>query len=157
LVGLNSNNITLKFCVESGNFVEEDHSIKSITIRNKKFANMFVNTNSVKLEHERLFESHQERVQRAIIMEYYNPGYLDDVLLPFIEWNREGDLKRAETSLYKTKLLYQNDKILKKAEKQYSDTKFIYSQDWASHFTAIRTIIAEVKHNEQQNEVAPKP
>lgn len=164
LISLDSDAVVVQYSTYCKEYVEKQASTSYTNRRFKKFAGRFVNNSGSHFFSEKPFATHQERVQRAIIMEYFNPGFLDEILLPFIDWNREADLKRARTTLYKTRLLYQNDadqetakKVLEKEEKKFMDVKYIYEQDWASHFTAIRTIIAEVKHNEQQNEVSPKP
>lgn len=155
LISLDSDEIVVEYANLSKIYAEENKSHLHSHRRFKKFAGKFVNNSGSHYFSERPFATHQERVQRTIIMEYFNPGFLDEILLPFIDWNREADLKRAKTTLYKTRLLYQNDadqetakKVLEKEEKKFMDVKYIYEQDWATHFHAIKTIIAEVKNNE---------
>jgi len=155
LISLDSDAVVVEYSTYCKEYVEKQASTSHTNRRFKKFAGKFVNNSGSHFFTERPFATHQERVQRAIILEYYNPGFLDEILLPFIDWNREADLKRAKTTLYKTRLLYQNDtdqetakKVLEKEEEKFMDVKYIYEQDWATHFHTIKTIIAEVKNNE---------
>ena len=76
LVSLNSSELILKYAVDCREYVSQPRSKRLITVRNKRFAHRFVNPTNSKFYHDRSMTDHRERIQRAIIMEYFHPGYL---------------------------------------------------------------------------------
>ena len=100
---------------------------------------------------------YRQRMLRTMVLEYYFDGYIDTMLVPFLDKNKVGDINRARNKLAKTKILYpdQNNShhlhMIEQAELKLKDTEDMYNYDWGKDFFVIKQIKTVLKSSEDDN------
>jgi len=157
LRSLNSNDVVLKYASDSVKYAQQPHTSTHLHSKYKYMTQRFAHADSEYAPHRsRGISTNQERIQRAVIMEYCFPGYLEDILLPYIRRNKEPDISRALHSMMAVKHKYRDNPELCKTAYSIKAQSYlalcdIYSRDWKSHFDAVKILVAETKANENQS------